>query len=156
MNENTNVPPEAGTLSLNSPSPLVTVPMVVPFNSTLTPGKAVPSSADVTFPETTRSCAQALSTKTNEKHTSKNFFIGLGLDLTGIYKFQIRAIFFKRKNDKKKLLKNFGAKITVQRRLSPQKTSKIEKLLKIQRFWKADLDVISIRVNSGVMLKITQ
>jgi hypothetical protein len=28
-----------------------------------------------TLPETTRSCAKALSTKTSEKHTSKNFFM---------------------------------------------------------------------------------
>ena len=53
---------------------------VVPFNTTFTPGKVDPSSGDVTLPETIRSCAQTvLSAKTNEKHTSKNFFIGLGL-----------------------------------------------------------------------------
>jgi hypothetical protein len=53
----------------------VTVPFVVPFRTTFTPGKVLPSSVEVTLPETVRSCAIAESTKTNEKHNSKNFFI---------------------------------------------------------------------------------
>ena len=38
----------------------VTVPVLVPFKITFTPGKADPSSEDVTFPETVLSCAHAL------------------------------------------------------------------------------------------------
>jgi hypothetical protein len=78
MKENTIVPPEAAIVKRYLPSESVTVPFVVPFSTTFTPGSDDPSSADVTLPETTRSCAQAaLNTKTMEKHRSKNFFIGL-------------------------------------------------------------------------------
>jgi hypothetical protein len=79
INENTRAPPEEGTESEYLPSASVTDPVVVPFTTTFTPGKADPSSVDETLPVITRSCAQALSTKTNEKHNSKNFFIGFGL-----------------------------------------------------------------------------
>jgi hypothetical protein len=49
------------------------------LTTTFTPGKEDPSSVDVTLPVITRSCAHTLSVKANEKHNSKNFFIGFGL-----------------------------------------------------------------------------
>jgi hypothetical protein len=69
-----------GTLIEKLPLASVTEPFVVPLTITFTPGKVDPSSEDVTLPVITRSCAQALSTKANEKHNSKNFFIDFGLN----------------------------------------------------------------------------
>jgi hypothetical protein len=80
MKEKIKVPPEPGTVILYDPSASVTEPVVLPFTTTLTPGKVEPSSAEVTLPDTTRSCARIVKdAKTNEKHNSKIFFIGFGL-----------------------------------------------------------------------------
>jgi hypothetical protein len=79
MKENTREELDEGIDNEYFPSESVTVPLVVPFTTTFTPGKDDPSSADVTLPVITLSCAHTLSTKQNEKHTSKNFFIGFGL-----------------------------------------------------------------------------
>jgi hypothetical protein len=59
--------------------------LVVPFTITFTPGKADPSSADDTFPETVRSCAHRESAKTNAQDVSRNFFIGFSLGLKKLY-----------------------------------------------------------------------
>src|SRR5690242_944068 len=82
IKEKTKVEPDAGTVSRYVPSASVTVPVAVPFTTTFTPGKVVPSSADVTFPDTTRSCAHAtLRCSTKQKPNSKNFLIHFGFVL---------------------------------------------------------------------------
>jgi hypothetical protein len=78
MNEITKVPPEAGTDMEYLPSTSVAVPLVVPFNTTFTPGSGEPSSTDVTLPETVLSCAHiSLLAKVNTavKHNSRILFI---------------------------------------------------------------------------------
>ncbi|GCC52231.1 hypothetical protein SanaruYs_24670 [Chryseotalea sanaruensis] len=55
---------------------------MVPFNTTFTPGKELPSSADVTLPVTVRSCAKAEVTNTREAvSNSKTLLIDLVLSL---------------------------------------------------------------------------
>jgi hypothetical protein len=66
----------------NRPSVSVTVPLVVPLSTTFTPGSPVPSSADVTLPDTNRSCAHAMLLMSNKSGTnliSKFFLILFGL-----------------------------------------------------------------------------
>ena len=75
------MPPEPGAEIVNFPSASVTVPEVVPLTTTLTPGRAAPSSAVVTFPETVRSCAYEYSAKANARNVSRNLLLGIGFRL---------------------------------------------------------------------------
>ncbi len=84
MKENTIVPPPSGTDKLYFPSASVVVPLVVPFTRTFTPGREIPSSADVTLPETVRVCAHTMLVKSISKNTIRNrksFLIQFSLSL---------------------------------------------------------------------------
>jgi hypothetical protein len=82
INDNTKTSALDGADSENRPSESVTVPFVVPFTTTFTPGNDDPSSDDVTFPVIVRSCAHAMLLISNKSGTnliSKFFLILVGL-----------------------------------------------------------------------------
>ena len=76
--ENTSVPPVAGTGRLKLPSALVEMPVEVPFSNTVTPGRPSPEVLSVIRPETVRVCAitPVRNVNMSTKLMSKDFFMG--------------------------------------------------------------------------------
>jgi hypothetical protein len=81
INEKLRTTPEPETVKEYLPSASVTVPLVVPFTSTFTPGRAEPSSGEVTLPVMVRSWARAIMLSPTVKYSSRNLFIRLSLGL---------------------------------------------------------------------------